>query len=38
VRWVPLHVVEETARHAEHPDVVREPLDGTTGERWRTPC
>lgn len=28
VRWVLLHLVEETARHAGHADIVREALDG----------
>ena len=28
VRWVLLHVIEETARHAGHADIVRESLDG----------
>lgn len=31
-RWVLAHVIEETARHAGHLDVVRELLDGTTGD------
>ncbi len=31
-RWVLLHMIEETARHAGHLDVVREFLDGVTGE------
>lgn len=31
VRWVALHMVEETARHAGHLDVARELLDGMTG-------
>jgi uncharacterized damage-inducible protein DinB len=30
VRWVLLHLVEETARHAGHADIVRESLDGAT--------
>ena len=30
VRWVVLHMIEETARHAGHLDVARELLDGTT--------
>lgn len=30
VRWVLLHVIEETARHAGHADVVREAVDGAT--------
>jgi uncharacterized damage-inducible protein DinB len=28
VRWVLLHLVEETARHAGHADIIRESLDG----------
>ncbi len=31
VRWVLLHVIEETARHAGHADIVRESVDGGTG-------
>lgn len=31
LRWVLLHMIEETARHAGHADTVRELLDGTTG-------
>lgn len=31
-RWVLAHMVEETGRHAGHIDIVRELLDGTTGE------
>ncbi len=30
VRWVLLHLVEETARHAGHADIIRESLDGAT--------
>jgi hypothetical protein len=30
VRWVLLHLVAETARHAGHADIVRESLDGAT--------
>ncbi len=30
VRWVVLHMIEETARHAGHLDIARELLDGTT--------
>jgi hypothetical protein len=30
VRWVVMHMIEETARHAGHLDVARELLDGTT--------
>ena len=31
VRWVAMHVIEETARHAGHADIIRETLDGATG-------
>ncbi|WP_432027030.1 DinB family protein [Streptomyces sp. 1222.5] len=31
LRWVLLHLIEETSRHNGHLDVVRELLDGTTG-------
>jgi len=30
VRWVLLHLIEETARHAGHADITRESLDGAT--------
>jgi uncharacterized damage-inducible protein DinB len=30
VRWVLLHLVEETARHAGHADILRENIDGAT--------
>jgi uncharacterized protein YndB with AHSA1/START domain len=30
VRWVVLHMIEETARHAGHLDIAREMLDGRT--------
>jgi uncharacterized damage-inducible protein DinB len=32
LRWVLLHLIEETARHAGHADLLREAVDGTTGE------
>ncbi|GGK19815.1 hypothetical protein GCM10010124_10520 [Pilimelia terevasa] len=32
LRWVLVHMVEETARHAGHVDIVRELLDGTVGD------
>jgi uncharacterized damage-inducible protein DinB len=32
LRWVALHVINETARHAGHADAIRELLDGKTGE------
>jgi hypothetical protein len=31
VRWVVMHMIEETARHAGHLDIARELLDGQTG-------
>lgn len=31
LRWVLLHLLNETARHAGHADATRELLDGTTG-------
>jgi hypothetical protein len=31
LRWILLHMIEETARHAGHADTVRELLDGTRG-------
>jgi hypothetical protein len=30
VRWVLMHLVAETARHAGHADIVREAVDGGT--------
>jgi hypothetical protein len=32
LRWILLHLINETARHAGHADAVRELLDGTKGE------
>lgn len=32
LRWVMLHLIEETARHAGHADLLREAIDGVTGE------
>jgi len=32
LRWVLLHLINETARHAGHADATRELLDGATGE------
>jgi uncharacterized damage-inducible protein DinB len=32
LRWVLLHLIEETARHAGHADFLREAIDGTIGE------
>ncbi|MFE6788062.1 DinB family protein [Streptomyces sp. NPDC057677] len=31
LRWILLHLVEETARHNGHLDILRELVDGTTG-------
>jgi hypothetical protein len=32
LRWILLHLVEETARHLGHIDLLRELADGSTGE------
>jgi uncharacterized damage-inducible protein DinB len=32
LRWVLLHLIEETARHAGHADLIREAVDGTVGD------
>ena len=32
MRWVLIHMVEETARHAGHVDILRELTDGKTGD------
>jgi uncharacterized damage-inducible protein DinB len=32
LRWVLIHMVEETARHAGHMDIVRELIDGAAGD------
>ena len=31
LRWVLMHLLEETARHAGHADILRELVDGSTG-------
>jgi uncharacterized damage-inducible protein DinB len=33
LRWVLVHMIEETARHCGHVDIVRELVDGATGYR-----
>src|SRR5947209_9795348 len=33
LRWVVVHLIEETARHAGHLDITRELLDGNKGRR-----
>ncbi|MFF7813356.1 DinB family protein [Streptomyces sp. NPDC007945] len=44
VRWVLLHLIEETARHGGHADIIRETIDGATlfpllaaAEQWPDP-
>lgn len=32
MRWILVHMIEETARHAGHLDMMREQLDGRTGD------
>ncbi|MEV0247393.1 DUF664 domain-containing protein [Nocardia sp. NPDC050712] len=32
LRWILLHLTEETARHNGHLDILRELLDGATGK------
>jgi uncharacterized damage-inducible protein DinB len=32
LRWIVLHMIEETARHNGHVDLLRESIDGVTGE------
>lgn len=31
-RWIYVHMIEETARHAGHADILREQIDGATGD------
>jgi hypothetical protein len=31
LRWVLVHMIEETARHAGHADIIREQIDGVAG-------
>jgi len=31
LRWIVMHLLEETARHAGHADLIRELIDGATG-------
>jgi uncharacterized damage-inducible protein DinB len=35
MRWVLIHMIEETARHAGHVDILRELIDGMTGDHNR---
>ena len=32
LRWVYLHMIEEYARHIGHLDLLRERIDGSTGD------
>jgi hypothetical protein len=32
LRWIMVHMVEETARHAGHLDLMREEIDGQVGD------
>jgi hypothetical protein len=32
MRWIVVHMIEETARHAGHADILREQIDGSTGD------
>lgn len=32
LRWIFVHMIEETARHAGHADLLREAVDGATGD------
>jgi hypothetical protein len=37
VRWILLHLIEETARHAGHADIIRESIDGASAAMLRPP-
>ena len=32
LRWVLVHMIEETARHVGHLDIMREAIDGQSGD------
>jgi hypothetical protein len=32
LRWIMVHMIEEYARHCGHADLLREAIDGTTGD------
>ncbi|MEY9872493.1 putative damage-inducible protein DinB [Streptacidiphilus sp. MAP12-33] len=38
MRWVLVHMIEETARHAGHVDILRELIDGATGAHASAPA
>jgi uncharacterized protein DUF664 len=31
LRWIYVHMIDETARHAGHADILREQINGTAG-------
>jgi len=37
MRWVLVHMIEDTVRHAGHVDILRELLDGGTGHHVPAP-
>jgi hypothetical protein len=37
VRWILLHLIEETARHSGHADIIRESIDGASAAMLRPP-
>ena len=32
MRWIVVHMIEEYARHLGHADLIRESIDGSTGQ------
>jgi hypothetical protein len=38
MRWVLIHMIEENARHCGHIDILRELIDGATGDHNREPA
>ncbi|GAA0960037.1 DinB family protein [Kribbella koreensis] len=38
LRYILCHMIEETARHVGHLDIIRELIDGATRYDWRTPA
>ena len=32
LRWIYVHIIREHARHAGHADIIREQIDGETGD------
>jgi hypothetical protein len=32
LRWIHVHIIREHARHAGHADILREQIDGATGD------